>query len=76
MPEIAAEGQVRVWFSPRVGGTPVFQVGVNDFDDARFTLAVIADYDNFLVANGLKSDDSNMSGVEVFTDGEWLEAEE
>lgn len=66
------EGSLRVWHVPQIPGKP-FRVAVDSPEEGHKILAIIAKYDIFQLENNIKPDFSNAGGLEVFTDGEWIE---
>ena len=67
------EGKMRVWWMPQVPMNNKFEVEVSDEKEAAKIISVLADYDAFQFENKIKPDYSNMGGVEVFQDGEWMD---
>jgi hypothetical protein len=66
------EGDLRVWHIPQVPGKP-FIVPVPNPEVAIIILNILWDYDNFQYEENIKDDYSNVSGLEVFEDGEWCD---
>jgi hypothetical protein len=63
------DGWFRIWHIPNVPGQPFHKV-VGSIEEAKKIINLLVDYDNFL------GDDlvaSNVSGLEVTSDGEWVE---
>lgn len=71
----AMEGQLRIWWVPQIGMDETFTRLAPELNTAVMMLDMLADYDQFQLDNNIKPDYSNMGGVEVFEDGEWLEWE-
>lgn len=65
----------RVWHIPQVPGKP-FHVPCEDLDEAVAVVALLGRYDAFQLEERIKPDYSNVSGIEVFVDGEWSEVDE
>lgn len=71
-PKIIKEKQLRVWHIPQ---TPMhsFYVYVDSIKEAKQILEVLAIYDLFQLEYKIKPDYSNVQGLEVFEDNEWIE---
>lgn len=69
--------QYKVWFQPRDAGE-MFEVLVRSPAEGCEVLDVLADYDNFLVAQNIKADDSNCGGIVSWdtTEQEWIDLDE
>ena len=71
-------GELRVWWIPQVPMEP-FYASVGTLREARLLLDTLADYDLFQIENRIKSDFSNVGGLQVFSsdagDGEagWID---
>jgi hypothetical protein len=50
-----------------------FHVEVSSPKEAVKVISVLADYDLFQYNNNVKPDYANVSGLEVFEDGDWCE---
>jgi hypothetical protein len=50
-----------------------FVVPVGSLQEAKKILEVLADYDSFQLENNVKGDYSNMGGLNVFENGEWVD---
>jgi len=50
-----------------------FYVDVKDLEQAVLILETLAEYDAFEYEMNVKPDYSNVSGLEIWEDGEWLE---
>lgn len=71
----AAVVRLRVWWIPQIPlkkGEEPFYIDVSDIYEAKRTLDVLADYDMYQLEHNIKPDFSNVGGVELFEDGEWL----
>jgi len=55
--------KLRVWWIPQVPGQ-CFYVPVEDLQQAKFTLRLLADYDTFQFENKIKPDYCNAGGLE------------
>jgi len=66
------ELKFRVWWIPQVP-MEAFRVTVGSPKEAKNVLKILADYDTFQFENNIKPDYSNMGGLEVFEEGEWVE---
>jgi len=66
------EGNLRVWHIPQMPCTP-FLVTVKTVEEAMLILNTLWDYDTFQFENKIKPDYSNVSGLEVYENGEWCE---
>lgn len=60
---------LRVWWIPQVPGKP-FHVPVENTDEAKKILDVLAKYDLFQLENNIKPDYSNVGGLEVYNEEE------
>lgn len=60
-----AIGALRVWHIPQVPGKP-FHVSVDNPQEAKRVLTILADYDGFQFKHRIKPDYCNASGLEVF----------
>ena len=65
------EGALRVFWIPQVPGQP-FRFPVTSVKEGKRFMDVLADYDLFQLKHNIKPDYTNMGGLEVFEDGEWL----
>lgn len=72
-PKEIKEGQLRVWHIPQVPMDNLFNVYVDSIKEARLVLDTLAIYDLFQLEYKIKPDYSNVSGLEVFEDNEWIE---
>jgi hypothetical protein len=72
MKKIHKHGDLRIWHIPQVPMMP-FRLDVDSIAEAGKVLNILADYDNFEFENRVKGDYSNMSGLEVYEDDEWIE---
>ncbi|HET9063706.1 MAG TPA: hypothetical protein VFO62_10495 [Candidatus Binatia bacterium] len=72
---LAPPAQLRVWHIPQVPGARFF-VPVESVAQARLILDTLARYDAFQLEHNIKPDYSNVGGLEVFEDGEWIEWED
>ena len=68
----AKEGQLRVWHIPQVPMHP-FRVYVDSIKEAKLVIDTLAIYDLFQLEYKIKSDYSNVSGLEIIVNGEWKE---
>lgn len=66
---------LRVYHIPQLGlsGTPTFYVSVKDETEAAKVANALADQHLFLLENGIIPDYSNIIGVEMEEDGEWVD---
>ncbi len=53
-----------------------FTIDADSVDDARKTLAAVANYTLYLHSNQLMHDFSNTGWIEQFIDGEWQEVDQ
>jgi len=67
-----SKGDLRVWHIPNVPNEG-FRCSVANLVEAKIALMVLAEYDLFLGENMIVS---NVQGLEVFEDGEWVEWED
>lgn len=76
-------GDLRIWWMPQVGANaPIFYSPVKDVREAATIFKMLAEYDQFQFANGIKPDYTNMGGLhfysqDAFADGDdpWMEWE-
>lgn len=66
--------QYRVFWIPQVP-MQAFEVFVETPEQGLWLCDVLADYDAFQYENNVKPDYSNVGGVQVFEDGEWVDYE-
>ena len=66
------EGDLQVWWIPQIPGDP-FTVSVSTVEMAAKLLTVLAEYDAFQYAQGVKPDYCNAGGLCVWEDGEWCD---
>jgi len=71
-PKKLKEGQLRVWHKPQL---PIhsFYVYVASIEEAGLILETLAVYDLFQLEYQIKPDYSNVQGLDVYEDGEWVE---
>lgn len=71
-PKKIKRGQLRVWHIPQV---PMhsFRVYVSSIQEAKLVLEALAIYDLFQLEYKIKPDYSNVQGLEVYEDAEWIE---
>lgn len=74
-PKQIKEKQLRIWHIPQVP-MHAFYVYVDSIKEAKQMLEVLAIYDLFQLEYKIKSDYSNVSGLEVYQDNEWFEYED
>lgn len=73
-PKKIEKGQLRVWHIPQVPMHP-FKVYVSSVKEAKKILDVLAIYDLFQFKYKIKPDYSNISGLEIYENGEWIDWE-
>jgi len=66
------DGDLRVWWIPQVPMKD-FLYPVQSVIEAKHVLDILAEYDLFQLEHKVKPDFSNVGGLQVFEDGEWLE---
>ena len=66
------EKRLKVWWIPQLPGK-AFEVKVRSLREAKLLLDTLADYDAFQLKNNIKPDYTNMGGLYVFEDGEWVD---
>lgn len=64
----------KVWWIPQVP-MKAFEIEVKNLVEAKLLLTALADYDQFQLDNNIKPDYSNMGGLVVWEDGEWVDWE-
>lgn len=60
-----AKGDLRVWHIARLPGDP-FHVSVASVAIARLVIEVLISYDSFQLANRIRPEYFNLSGLEIF----------
>lgn len=65
------EGDLMVWHIPQVP-MKAFEVPVKSAVEGKRILDILADYDLFQFENKVKPDYTNVGGLNVFEDGEWV----
>ena len=68
----AKKGALRVWWIPQVPGE-AFHVRVKSVEQAKFTITLLADYDQFQLDQRVKGDYSNAGGLQMWDGEEWTE---
>ena len=65
--------KLRVWWIPQVGIEETFYVPVSTAEEGKKTLDLLAAYDAFQLQNNVKSDYTNVGGLQMFDEeeGEW-----
>ena len=71
-PKEIKKGQLRVWHKPQVPMRS-FHVYVDNIKEAKRILEVLAIYDLFQYEYKVKPDYSNVQGLEVYEDKEWID---
>lgn len=66
------EKQLRVWWIPQLPMNP-FYIEVKTLEEANLLVETLAAYDAFQFDNNIKPDYSNVGGLQVFEDGEWID---
>lgn len=68
------KNKMRVWWCPQVGVSKNFYVPVESVEEAKKVMDILAAYDCFQYNQNVKSDYSNMGGLEVFDEEscEWV----
>jgi len=66
------DGDLQIWWIPQVP-MKAFLVPVKNIDEAVLLLNTLALYDLFQLHNNIKPDYSNVGGLNMFEDGEWME---
>jgi hypothetical protein len=76
------QGDLKVWHIPQVPGKP-FEVPVNNIEEAKLILNVLANYDTFQFENKIKPDYCNVQGLVVYDENfdgdgndDWVEWED
>lgn len=67
------EGDLAVWHIPQVPMNNPFWVSVATPQEGKRVMDILAEYDLYQLANNIKSDYSNASGLCVYEDGEWVD---
>lgn len=63
-------GKLRVWWIPQVGIDEVFYVPVNNPEEGKKLLDVLAAYDAFQLQNNVKPDYANIGGLQMWSEAE------
>lgn len=69
--ETPKAGDLRIWWIPQVP-MKAFHRSVPTISEAKRLLETLAHYDIFQFENNIKPDYSNMGGLSVFEDDEWM----
>jgi hypothetical protein len=64
--------KLRVWWVPQVPMN-AFYVDVDSVKEGVKIMDILADYDSFQFDNNVKPDYSNVGGLQMFEDGEWVD---
>ena len=64
--------KLRVWWIPQVP-MKSFNVEVKTVEEAHLLLETLAQYDLFQFKNKIKPDYSNVGGLQIFKDNEWID---
>jgi hypothetical protein len=64
--------KLRVWHNPQIPG-PIFYINVDSIEEGIKTIDILSAYDSFQYKNNIKPDYCNVSGLEIFENGEWTE---
>lgn len=64
---------LRVWWIPQVPMKDAFHVPVGSPEEAIKIIETLANYDLFQLKHNIKPDYTNVGGLDVFEDGEWVE---
>jgi hypothetical protein len=59
------QGDLKVWHIPQIPGKS-FEVAVNNIEEAKIILNILADYDIFQYENNIKPDYCNLQGLIVY----------
>ncbi len=65
------EGDLQVWWIPQVP-MKAFTVNIKNTDEAILILNTLDYYDRFQYENNIKPDYSNVGGLNIYEDGEWI----
>lgn len=69
---MALTGDLKVWWIPQVP-MKAFEVHVDNIDEAVLLLETLAAYDTFQYENKIKPDYSNVGGLVVYENDEWVD---
>lgn len=69
---MALTGDLKVWWIPQVP-MKAFEVHVDNIDEAILILETLASYDTFQYENKIKPDYSNVGGLVVYENDEWVD---
>jgi hypothetical protein len=67
------EGDLKVWWIPQIPDDQPFEYPVKNIQEAKKILDILAEYDLYQCEHNIKPDYSNVGGLQVFEDGEWIE---
>lgn len=66
------DGDLRIWWIPQVPMKP-YHYPVKSIEEAKHMLDMIAYYDLFQLEHDIKPDFSNVGGLQVYEEGEWVD---
>lgn len=75
MNTIVQENSLRVWWIPQIP-MKSFYVSVKDIEQAKLILDTLGAYDIFQYKNKIKPDYSNVGGLQIYQNGEWIDWED
>lgn len=66
------DAKLKVWWIPQVP-MKAFEVSVSSVEEGVKIMNILADYDTFQFENNIKPDYSNVGGLSMFEDDEWVD---
>lgn len=63
--------KLRVWWIPQVGSCDTFYIPVENAEEGKKVMDMLAAYDLFQLQNNIKPDFCNAGGLQMLVDGEW-----
>lgn len=72
---VAKRGDLQVWWIPQIP-MEAFCVPVNSPETGWWLVDILAKYDLFQLEHHIKPDFSNVGGVQIFENDEWIDLEE
>lgn len=67
-----SNAHLKVWWIPQVPGS-LFEVEVSSVEEGVKLMSILARYDLFQFEHGIKPDYSNVGGLLMLEDGEWVD---
>lgn len=69
---ISKNAKLKVWWIPQIPGKP-FEAEVSSVHDGVRLMDILAEYDKFQFEHNIKPDYSNVGGLQMLENGEWVD---